>query len=1132
MRSVFFVILFVFATLATLGSIQASVGGNLQTQAETEAAPTVNFVSVVMDMLSLRLNFSSEGNPSSLVIERGLSPQGPWDVLTTLASNETSYWDSNIRAGVTYFYRIKAIRDEEIILSRMRNGYIHVPTLKIEGFNEYNETISMWGKCNGSYFSYVFQRRQLPDGDWLTLSPAYQGSNALRDSNTLRETTYQYRIKALPESITDQISNVVTHTTLPKAPPPSSPSQITLDPLTDSSIYLRWVGVPLETGYLIERRLASEPDWTPINTVDADVGSYVDTTVIPGQSYYYRITAFNEAGYGIPGDGILVKAQVFSVVMEDDFEVYMSGKWVDYMEARNIEVGGNGTNILWFASWRREVTTVPLDVSGGGKIEFSLRAGNSERDGSTYWDNSEAEAGRVVLEYKVQDSQEWTSILVYNIVYPNFSDWATCSVNIPFYARTTKTQFRWRQVLDPFFSYSPEQRDLDTWALDNVKIYGAKDESLKITKQPIPVVAAVDQNPSAPSPLSVGVNKSFLTYQWFKDGQLVPGATNPSYIPNLVRPQHAGNYDCVISDGFSVVRSRTVLMGVIERTYSSSLVAFGGSYFLPLKDSFTLGLQIYPAELRSGLSFLWYLNGKNLTIPAGIGNVTGGGDSPSMTVAQVNMQASGDYVCKVYHLETRISMDMQYRVSVSSVPIIGLIPETTVVAGYDVSIPANVYGEVSTIRVYGLPTGLRFDAETRRIVGTVKTAGIYKLSMDAWNANGSSNQMKFELNVVPYPESLVGTYRGVFNHGEEGLLSHGGQIAFQISKKALVSGTVTLRGKVHRFISSTPVYPDGRLGGMEASFKDKEGKEYLMQVELSGDIHEALLRRKVGSELHPVAEGFVVRNPWSAAEPAPNAGWVNAALSADEVPADVDSAVPEGTGFLNLNVSPRGTVMVKGRLADGQAVMGSTVLGPNGVMPVFVNLYKGSGGLTANVTYQYGEVSGVSGWSKDAQGAKVKDRTYKAGFVTHYLTIEGGKYVRPAVNAPLLPFPTKAPLTKLTLNGGGLGEVLTQSVPFNTKHQAVLPRDLVANPYGVTLKMNPGTGVFTGSFKLVDENPASPNKPLRRMVTYQGCLIPGVDKGVGFFLLPELPTPNVQGSTLKNTPIRSGKVDLSLDQER
>jgi hypothetical protein len=98
--------------------------------------------------------------------------------------------------------------------------------------------------------------------------------------------------------------------------------------------------------------------------------------------------------------------------------------------------------------------------------------------------------------------------------------------------------------------------------------------------------------------------------------------------------------------------------------------------------------------------------------------------------------------------------------------------------------------------------------------------------------------------------------------------------------------------------------------------------------------------------------------------------------------------------------------------------------------------------------------------------------------------------------------------------------------PFRltTRHTALFPA-----PNLNRLKMNfyAPTGFFTGSFTTTDK--LTNDKPFTRHANFRGMMIPGINRGGGFFLMPALPDPlNEPSVSSSQTPIYSGKVSLGI----
>jgi hypothetical protein len=291
-----------------------------------------------------------------------------------------------------------------------------------------------------------------------------------------------------------------------------------------------------------------------------------------------------------------------------------------------------------------------------------------------------------------------------------------------------------------------------------------------------------------------------------------------------------------------------------------------------------------------------------------------------------------------------------------------------------------------------------------------------------------------------------------------------------------------------------------------------------MDIDLTAASFATEIYAGTGAVSEPLCTGVAVRHGGTVAESL--VGLRNVALLPQVEATFPEPAAPGGVGFLNLNVNKKGVVTTRGRLADGQTVTGSTVMGLTGSMPVFLNLYRGTGSLAAVVNHVGQLASGTARWGKDAQAEKSKDRVHKEGFARHSLTVKGGVYTRPVNAVSPLPGGTGEG-AYLRLTSAGLDPVvgLVQELAFNARQQAVLPRVAALNPHKFTLKLNAATGLFNGSFMLEDENPAKPGKGLRRKVSFYGCV--AGEEAVGFFLLPELSEGKVA-----QTRIWSGEVKL------
>ncbi|MES2596249.1 MAG: ELWxxDGT repeat protein [Verrucomicrobiota bacterium] len=285
--------------------------------------------------------------------------------------------------------------------------------------------------------------------------------------------------------------------------------------------------------------------------------------------------------------------------------------------------------------------------------------------------------------------------------------------------------------------------------------------------------------------------------------------------------------------------------------------------------------------------------------------------------------------------------------------------------------------------------------------------------------------------------------------------------------------------------------------------------------------------------------------------------------------------VPQGTGYGSFTIAKTGALTIAGMTADGEKITCATFIGPNGEVLLYQSLYttvrKGSvWGLlmistAGNSDPKDNVVSANSefpfDWTRPpatlVQGTAVNTRTYRAGFgltgtpVANPVELEAfGGYYQPATNllqvvtASLPSGPmANADKANLTFTGAGLSLGLPVPPNPNATHVAVSTTAKVmpmVNPAKTKFATSVlKTGLFTGSFYLENDDPTTTapttlDKPteVKRTVPFLGLIVPegGIHRGVGYFLLPQLPAgPTDLPSYAKGTTILSGVVNFVKD---
>ncbi|MEI6712103.1 MAG: immunoglobulin domain-containing protein [Verrucomicrobiota bacterium] len=165
---------------------------------------------------------------------------------------------------------------------------------------------------------------------------------------------------------------------------------------------------------------------------------------------------------------------------------------------------------------------------------------------------------------------------------------------------------------------------------------------LKVT-EPAPVVVrqpvgGVFQQGSDVA-LNIEATGSALTYQWFKDGLVLPGATSPTLALSALGLTDSGHYTCKVSNSTSTVRSRSVLLKVTEAAPVIVRQPVGGVF----KQGSDVALSV--EATGTALTYQWFKDG--LVLP--------GASSPTLALKQFIDASSGIYVCKVSNLSKTTS---------------------------------------------------------------------------------------------------------------------------------------------------------------------------------------------------------------------------------------------------------------------------------------------------------------------------------------------------------------------------------------------------------------------------------------------------------------------------------------------
>ncbi|MES2595807.1 MAG: putative Ig domain-containing protein [Verrucomicrobiota bacterium] len=409
----------------------------------------------------------------------------------------------------------------------------------------------------------------------------------------------------------------------------------------------------------------------------------------------------------------------------------------------------------------------------------------------------------------------------------------------------------------------------------------------------------------------------------------------------------------------------------------------------------------------------------------------------------------------------------------------------------------------SSFTVTGLPKGLTAKLTTNTttkitivtLSGRTAMSGRFNVQVTAKNTGGTSNVVTGPITVKAVATSLIGTYAGTITRDATANTSLGSKFALVTTTSGSYSLKVTTGAKT---LSTT--------GFLNAAAPHINVPNY----------PAGALTFVLGSDLvtgnHGAASVTGWRTPWNAtSNPASTReGYYSIAIDPVGAP---DDAIPQGSGFATFTVSASGAMTIAGKTADGQNIVSSDLLGPDGQFALYTSLYAAKGSIFGDLELaedEYGEffgntVSGDLTWHKVATTGKVYAAAFAAPVI---LTAEGNYLAASAKEVAVLGLPNTGVTNELVfLNGGISTFAATQpnfSFTFSDDNKVIAGAPgSETNPGKVTLTINAATGAVSGKFTLTEATAAN----TRKDVPFVGQIVrlaDGTTKAVGHFLLPQL----------------------------
>jgi hypothetical protein len=264
-------------------------------------APT-NLVATPITKYQVDLSWTDNSDTeSAFLIERSPDGINGWTQIDVVPADQTTYSDSGLESGTTYYYRVRAYRIGDLTYSEYSNvsdattiNYPDPPTALSAAAQSTSEIDLTWVDNADDETAYFIERS--PDGTsgWEEIDSVAADETIYHDTGLEINTTYFYRVRAYraSDSIYSPYSNIAGANT---GNLPLPPTNLQAEARSTTEIDLTWTdNADDETAYMVERSLSQSSGWAKIGEVGADVTAFNDSGLLPGTTYYYRVRAYRD----------------------------------------------------------------------------------------------------------------------------------------------------------------------------------------------------------------------------------------------------------------------------------------------------------------------------------------------------------------------------------------------------------------------------------------------------------------------------------------------------------------------------------------------------------------------------------------------------------------------------------------------------------------------------------------------------------------------------------------------------------------------------------------------------------------------------------------------------------------------
>jgi len=216
----------------------------------------------------------------------------------TLPAGSTTYLNTGLSAGTTYWYRVNAANTGGTsgfagpeFATTLPNPPTAPSNLIFTGRTSTRLSLQ-WNDNSTNEDGFIIQS-SLAGITYTQLDTVGPNITTYNADGLSSGTTYFFRVAGYNAGGTSAFSGATSWQTLPNAP--ATPTFTSILAGSSSQININWTNVANETGYNLYRSL-NDVSYTGITTLSANVTGFTNSGLSTGTTYFYKIEAFNAGG--------------------------------------------------------------------------------------------------------------------------------------------------------------------------------------------------------------------------------------------------------------------------------------------------------------------------------------------------------------------------------------------------------------------------------------------------------------------------------------------------------------------------------------------------------------------------------------------------------------------------------------------------------------------------------------------------------------------------------------------------------------------------------------------------------------------------------------------------------------------